>query len=365
MSVIANEISSGFDSLLKVTKDSAIEQTAISGGFFILDHEPTGIVASPPRCSSNTSAVSIPYPSKYRCNGRIRLGSTNSPSSSSISSATANGSLSHQSLKESLNKTISSIIENYQEKVMVHNNSPSSSYSFTKHSTIIYSPTKASSKSPLSSSITKTKISKNNEISEENVLTIKKIKPISTNKESKLSEIAFGLKKKEIPLKLRRSSSDDTNLRKVSVNIVDDDKVEEKEKKEELSIVKTVDDKKEVSKEVNKEKINKEEIKKEEDKKEIKNEVDKVEIKKEEIEKQVKEDKNEVNENLKENNNLIESVIENIDKIELTKPNENIKSIEAIKTSEKTESVKIEKPIKITESEVLIKKDGKKSVQKN
>jgi len=260
MSVIANELSSSLESfLLKNSEFKAIKEGSLDnsisnsfgshGSYFILNHEPNGNIASSPHYSTQTNAVSIPYSSKYRRSARVRLGSTNSPSSSSLTSTTANGSISNQSLKESLNKTITSIIEGCQEKIIIHNNSPSSSYSFTKHSTIIYSPTK-------SSSFSKTKFSPNN------LFSINKIKPASPIKESKLSEITFGLKKNEIlPKHKRKSSLDDTILFKIENK---ENKIKENvEKKEESLDTKIIEDKKEIEKvmEVDDDKKENEEIK--------------------------------------------------------------------------------------------------------
>ncbi|ORX85416.1 hypothetical protein BCR32DRAFT_276314 [Anaeromyces robustus] len=233
MSVIANELSSSLESFLlkntefKATKegslDNSISNSFSHGGYFILDHEPNGNITSSPRFSPQTNAVSIPYSSKFRRSARVRLGSTTSPSPSSLTSTTANGSISNQSLKESLNKTISSFIEGCQEKIIIHNNSPSSSYSFTKHSTIIYSPTKSSS---VSSSFNKLKLSQSS------LFSINKIKPSSPNKESKLSEITFGLKKNDIHSNHRRKASlDDTIL--LNIENKKEQKKKEEEKKEE------------------------------------------------------------------------------------------------------------------------------------
>jgi len=268
MSVITSELSNSLESLLlknnsesKTIKENMDQKQSGSfsshGSYFILDHEPSGTVSSSPRYSSNTNAVSIPYSSKYRRNGRIRLGSTNSPSSSlSPSSATANGSLSHPSLKESLNKTISSLIENCQEKVIIHNNSPSSSYSFTKHSTVIYSPSKVNS---IPTNFAKSKLSQSN------IFPIKKIKPTSLKKESKLSEITFGLQKKEQPFNLKSNSDNDT---KEKVESKKEELIKAVEKKEE-SIMKVKNDEEKIDK--------KEEILKETNKVETKPESTKIE----------------------------------------------------------------------------------------
>ncbi|ORX54697.1 hypothetical protein BCR36DRAFT_581586 [Piromyces finnis] len=244
MSVITNELSNSLESLLlnnksdSVIKGNNMEQKQSNnnnnnnnnnGNYFILDHEPTGAVASSPRFPSNTNAVSIPN-SKYRCNAKIRLGSTNSPSPSLISpsSATANGSLSHQSLKESLNKTISSLIENCQEKVILHNSSPSSSYLFTKHSTVIYSPSKTNN---IPSTYAKSNLSKNNQ------LLIKKIKPTKSNNESKLSEITFGLQKKK-----QLGNSKKMNPKKSNINTDTIEKVENKQKEQNSKIDKKIEE---------------------------------------------------------------------------------------------------------------------------
>jgi len=250
MSVIANELSNSLESLLlsdtKTIKENknSMEQKQ-TGNYFILDHEPSGSVASSPRYSSNTDAVSIPYPSKYYRNARIRIGNTNSPSSSISSS---NGSLSRQNLKESLNKTINSLIENCQEKVIIYKSSPSSSYSFTKHSTIIYSPSKINKIiSPtiktIPSTLSKSPLSKSKR-NQNNLFTKKKIKPTLLNQESKLSEITFGLQNKVQPFD--KSLSDDDTSIKVEVK-PKEEKIEKKvEKKEELKV-------EEIKKEVEKE----------------------------------------------------------------------------------------------------------------
>jgi len=350
MSVITNELSNSLENFIaKVNKDNSKDQTPVSGSlssshgnFFILSHEPTGIVSSSPRRSSNTGAVSIPYSSKYRRSQRIRLGNTNSPSPSSLSSATASGSISRQSLKESLNKTISSIIENYQEKVIIHNSSPSSSYSFTKHSTVIYSPSKSSSS--LSSSFTKSKLSKNN------IFPIKKIKPISLSKESKLSEITFGLKKDTSSSKLRKSNSD-ANLRKVDVEISDDQLLKNKEKGNESSDIKVNDIVKE-------EQIKKEEVKMEDLKRDEvhKDEVPKNNIEKEKVGEITKEEiKNEAKTLV--DSDKIENSIELIKSTENTKPIESEEIVKPEKSSKSEKTVELEKSFETEISNEKVKKD--------
>ncbi|KAG4091727.1 hypothetical protein H8356DRAFT_1706214 [Neocallimastix lanati (nom. inval.)] len=358
MSVITNELSNSFENFIaKVNKDHNKDQTFVSGSlssshgsFFILNHEPTGVVSSSPRRTSNTGAVSIPYSSKYRRNQRIRLSSTSSPSTSSLSSATASGSISHQSLKESLNKTISSIIENYQEKVIIHNSSPSSSYSFTKHSTIIYSPSKSSSS--LSSSFTKSKLSQNN------IFPIKKIKPISLNKETKLSEITFGLKKKDSSATstLRKSNSD-VNLRKVDVEISDDKLLEKNEKRNDSSGVQVNDDVKE-------EKIKKEEVKKEDLKKDEvqKEEIPKKDYEKEKVKEITKEEvKNEVKKILVDSEK-IEKSIELMKSTESTKPVESKEIIKSEKSDKSKKIVELEKSNKSEEIVELAKSNKSEEI---
>ena len=352
MSVIASELSNNLEPFLsKVSKENSVEQIAISsnlsnslGGFFIFEREPVGAISSSPRYTSNTNAVSIPYSSKYRRSSRIRLGSTNSPSP-----ATANGSISSQSLKESLNKTISSIIENCQEKVILHNNSPSSSFSFTKHSTIIYSPSKTSS-SPLSSTSNKSKLS------QDNVLTINKIKPNSLSKESKASEITFGLKKKEILSKLRKSSSDDTNLRKVNIRITKEQLLKDKEMKNEPNDIKI-----EVKEQTKKEEIQKDDIKiddhlKEDVKKEdiindvhLKDDIKKGNSSKEDIKKEIVEEiiKKESKTNKEEEKEKDSLESENIKKpIELVEVEENISKLVKVEVEKSVELKKPEEPVK-------------------
>jgi len=231
MSAITSKLSSSIESYLLNNSDSknlnesnhdqSVNSGSNNGNYYIMDYEPTGSI-------TNTSAVSIPNSSKYRQNQRIRLNSINSPSPSGLSISTASGSLTHQNLKESLNKTLSSLMENCQEKVIIYNSSPSSSYSFTKHSTIIYSPTK---KSSLSSSSTKTNLFQNNSI-----YSINKIKPSSLKKESKLSEITFGLNKEKLSGLKKSNSSDDIKkmVEQGKKTLEEKEETSPKEKKEDL-----------------------------------------------------------------------------------------------------------------------------------
>eukprot|EP00833_Pecoramyces_ruminatium_P002239 jgi/Orpsp1_1/1176271/evm.model.c7180000057007.1 len=372
MSVIANELSNSLESfLVKVNKENSMDQTTISGSltgsygsFFLLDHEPTGAISSSPRYSSKTSAVSIPYSSKYRRSGRIRIGSTNSPSSS-LSSTTVNGSLSHQSLKESLNKTISSIIENCQEKVIIHNSSPSSSYSFTKHSTIIYSPSK-SSKSSLSTSFNKSKLSKNSVLPQDTTFSIKKIKPSSINKESKLSEISFGLKK-EKPNKLRKSTKKKEELSIESKNEIkkkeessDDTKNDIKKEQAKSEEIKNEDIKNEdiKSEDIKSEEIKSKEIKEIQKEKKIKSkEIKEIQKEVKELQKEETEDKIKISEKSEKLEKSVETVVEKVDKVESV---EQVKPVEKVEIAEN----KSVKPAETIEAKPEIKKVEKKSEEK-